>query len=488
MTTVANQGLPLDDRQSIQVVNNSSNPGQNKSQLTQYQLCQLALKALGEGKYNVAATHLKRLTADIEHNQNNHQTELLHAAQQICAVCEMFQDDAEMHKAAVEKSKSREQELRQILGVILEAALARPSHGSDQSFIEIKQSDTKAETQRAAGSGWMIRRLNQILGFKSTEKTIVADQEKGPTIAPKDQSSNELGTTQAENDYHKEDHNAVPDIEKESHKDAGPILSPGRKVRMEAKIVERSEPVDLSIYFFGQFKVFFKERAIAEWKGQKSQAIFKYLVINRHKAVTKEALMEQFWPNADPSAQRRNLHQAIYSLRKSLTPNRSEGPSILFENDRYAIDPQLSVWCDVEEFQQMVKRGNRYWQKGERTQAYSIFEMAETVYNGEFLTEDPYEEWSSWVRNQLQISFLEIANKLGEHYFETGRYSAAISINSKILELDRFDEKAHREIMRCYLAQGQSPLALRRYRMCSELFMQELELPLSPETIALFEA
>ena len=49
------------------------------------------------------------------------------------------------------------------------------------------------------------------------------------------------------------------------------------------------------------------------------------------------------------------------------------------------------------------------------------------------------------------------------------------------------NEEAHRQLICCYLAQGQRHLALRQFLMCLTALKEELNLSPSPETQALYQ-
>ena len=153
------------------------------------------------------------------------------------------------------------------------------------------------------------------------------------------------------------------------------------------------EAYTMAIYCLGPFRVYQHHQLIEEWSGLRGQAVLKYLVAHRGTPIAKDVLMDVFWPDADPEAARRNLHQAIYSLRQTLRRRDPDFQHIQFENNQYLLNPALSVWIDVEEFQTDFQSGRRLEAAGQLAAAMVDYGTAEGLYQGDFLEEDLYDDW-----------------------------------------------------------------------------------------------
>jgi DNA-binding SARP family transcriptional activator len=203
--------------------------------------------------------------------------------------------------------------------------------------------------------------------------------------------------------------------------------------------------------------------------------------------VAKDILMDLFWSDVEPEAARRNLHQAVYSLRQTLRRRDPDNQYILFENNQYSLNSELSVWLDVEEFEAAVQNGRRLESTGQQAEAMRHYAAAVHLYQGDFLADDLYEDWPRPRRQQLRLDVLEVANRLSEYKHEQAEHTAAIALCQQILALDNCYEEAHRRLMRLYLAQGQRHLAIRQYHHCTQALAEELDVPPSAETRALYE-
>jgi DNA-binding SARP family transcriptional activator len=225
---------------------------------------------------------------------------------------------------------------------------------------------------------------------------------------------------------------------------------------------------------------------IAKWSSLKGQSILKYLVTHKGGPIAKDILMDVFWPKVELGDARRNLHQAIYSLRQTLRREQPDIQLIQFKKDCYLLNSELDIWLDFDEFERHVQVGQRLETAGRLAEAMAEYSLAEGLYQGDFLKEDLYEDWPRLQRDHLRSLYLDIADRLSEYYVQQGEYTAAIALCQKVLAQDNCYEQAHRRLMHCYLGLGQRHLAVRQYQNCVEALREELDLTPSEETVALY--
>jgi DNA-binding SARP family transcriptional activator len=195
--------------------------------------------------------------------------------------------------------------------------------------------------------------------------------------------------------------------------------------------------------------------------------------------------MDLFWRDAGPEAARNNLNAANYGLRQALRAGRPDFAHILYQDDHYLLNPAMAVWVDVEEFVARYETGRDLERKDKLAEALREYEVAEGLYQGDFLEEDLYQDWPIPRREGLKDSYLTILDRLSRHYLEEQRYGACIHLCRRILAEDDCREDAHRRLMRCYSQQGQRNLALRQYNLCVETLARVLDVSPMPGTVAL---
>ena len=183
--------------------------------------------------------------------------------------------------------------------------------------------------------------------------------------------------------------------------------------------------------------------------------------------------MEVFWPESSPKASRNSLNVAIHGLRCVLK-KALDVPVIVYSDGTYRLHPDVRLWLDIEEFDKLVERGRLHEDVGETDQATAAYEFATGLYRGEFLADDPYDDWAALIRERLRLAYLDTLGRLSNLHFNAGRYAQSAHLCRRIIEQDPCREDAYRRLMRCYSRQGQPHLALIQYRVCVRALESEL--------------
>jgi DNA-binding SARP family transcriptional activator len=239
-------------------------------------------------------------------------------------------------------------------------------------------------------------------------------------------------------------------------------------------------------YMLGSFRFTLQDQPVAQPPGGRGGMLFKYLVCHHRRQVPREQLMELFWPQADPEMARNRLNVTLNSLRQAL---RQVTPAeiVIFEDGKYALDPSWVVWLDMDEFERQLELARHLEAGGEAQPVIQALEAAANLYQGDFLQDDPYEEWTILIRERLRLAYLDALYQLTGFYFQQGQFAACSTLCKTILEHDRCREDVHCLLMRCYARQDQVPLALRQYQACVEALRQELDVEPGDETNKLAE-
>jgi DNA-binding SARP family transcriptional activator len=268
---------------------------------------------------------------------------------------------------------------------------------------------------------------------------------------------------------------------------------PAREIQQVALLSDRDsqpqpEPASsvatLSVHMLGTFNMTVADAAV-KLPASRAVSLLKYLLLHHKQTLSRDMLMDIFWPDAEPEMARNNLNVSLHSLRKALRAA-TDLPIILFEDGMYSLSTNLQVWLDVEEFERCIKAGQRLEAREQLTAAILEYETAISLYQGDFLEQNPYEEWTILDRERLRIAYLDTLDRLSQIYFEEERYSACRTACQLILQRDPCREDAHCLLMRCYSRQRQHHLALRQYQVCAEMLRSELQVEPAPETTQLY--
>jgi DNA-binding SARP family transcriptional activator len=250
---------------------------------------------------------------------------------------------------------------------------------------------------------------------------------------------------------------------------------------LESHHIATPHHTGLAVYCFGTFRVYLDDAPVEQWESARGRTIFKYLVACRDMPAPKELLASLFWPDSEPELARRSLHQAVYCLRqtfKRLAPNMQ---IVQFAEDRYQINPELTIWIDSEMFKQLIAQAHALEAVGEIEQAMRRYTMAVDMYGGDFLAQERYEVWAEEPRCMYQAMYLGALHRLARHHHERGDHATAIMVCQRALAQEDCDEESHRLLLACYGAQGLRHLAVRQYQLYVNTLKTELGLAPSAE-------
>ncbi|HZD69815.1 MAG TPA: BTAD domain-containing putative transcriptional regulator [Actinomycetes bacterium] len=270
--------------------------------------------------------------------------------------------------------------------------------------------------------------------------------------------------------------------------DLAPVAPPSQQVPLRTSPAGPGlgQAPSLVAHLLGRFRVALHDAPVDNLPSGRSRALLGYLLTHRDPWPSREMLMEIFWPDAAPPVARNNLNVVVHGLRRAFH-TAAEVQVVVFEHGTYRLHPDLRFWVDVDEFDHHVRAGRQLEAAGELAGAIAEYELAASLYQGDFLADDPYEEWPVLTREHLRLTHLETVDRLSHLYFGQSRYAPCAALCQRILERDPCQEDAHRRLMRCYSRQGQLHLALRQYRICADALRAELGIDPAPETTTLYE-
>lgn len=201
----------------------------------------------------------------------------------------------------------------------------------------------------------------------------------------------------------------------------------------------------------------------------RARSLLQYLVIHRSARVPRDAVMEAFWPGADPARARNSLNVAACELRRALRPAVPDDvPLIERGGDGCRLNPTLPWWVDAEELLRCVAAGDAAARLGDRAAATRWYEEAADLYRGDLFSDDPYSDWVAPHRWGLQDAALRALDWLGAAHLADGNAPAASEAARRILQISPDNEEAHRTLMVCHARLDRRSLALRQYRALAD--------------------
>ena len=200
-----------------------------------------------------------------------------------------------------------------------------------------------------------------------------------------------------------------------------------------------------------------------------------FLAAHHPSPVHSEVLMEAFWPSAEPKAARNNLHVAIYGLRRSFEDCGCSTQHVVFDSDFYGFATNLTIATDVDAFEAAATRGAASDERGNTGGAITAYREALSLYRGAYVENDPYAEWAQNERRRLHGRLCRLLDDLSRLELGLGDLGACVATAMRLIEIDPYDEIAHRRLMRAYARMGRHHLAIEAYEAFATRIASELE-------------
>ena len=247
----------------------------------------------------------------------------------------------------------------------------------------------------------------------------------------------------------------------------------------------------LRIQTLGQFRVWLDDVEIGQtrWGREAALQLFQFLITSRRRGLKlhKEQIIDQLWPELDLESGDRTFKVALHTANKTLEPDRKPRTEPYFiqrQGLAYGLNLE-STWLDADAFEQLIVAGNQVLAH-DQAAAIAHYQEALTLFQGDYLPERQYEDWSTTERERLQILALNVMTTLAD-ILVTENPLESIRLTQRVLTIDPVWENAYRTQMTAYLAQGNRPLAWRTYQQCEQMLAEELGVEPLPETQALIK-
>ena len=244
---------------------------------------------------------------------------------------------------------------------------------------------------------------------------------------------------------------------------------------------------DIQAKLLGKFSVRLHGEPLDLGTSRQRKSLLAFLLVNAHRKVSRDELMEAFWPDHTRESARNSLHVAVSNLRKLLRQEDSQQEYIRYHNECYQIDPQLSIETDVHLFLEHWKLGRQFENLQQNGKALEAYRTAAQHYGGKFLEENLYDRWADDERSHISEKYLFILDRISAYHSNNGTPHIALEYCHKILQYDNCREDIHRRSMRCYYRIGKREQAIRQYMNCQKILQEELKVPPTVETQKLFE-
>ncbi|HBF39739.1 MAG TPA: hypothetical protein DDW50_20800 [Firmicutes bacterium] len=246
----------------------------------------------------------------------------------------------------------------------------------------------------------------------------------------------------------------------------------------------------LRIYCLGVFRVVRpgEQQAIGIVSKHKIWLLFKYLMGHKGSAIQTEKVMELLWPDSllNDTA---TLRTTISRLKSLLEPHRigyQRSSYIIYSKDSCAFNLHAPYWLDVDEFEGLCTSAHQLGNSN-RSKATELYLEALSLYEGDYLAEDPDLEWALVPREYYRRLFIDATAEVTRWLLETKEWDKAGSFLKEALKIDPYAEKLQILLMKSFLGMGKLKAAAELYSYYSSFLYKELGVKPSQEWKSLYK-
>jgi predicted ATPase/DNA-binding SARP family transcriptional activator len=242
----------------------------------------------------------------------------------------------------------------------------------------------------------------------------------------------------------------------------------------------------LTITLLGSFRVTSAGKPVSGFESNKVRALLAYLAVEADQPHRREVLAGLLWPDFPEPSARANLRNALANLRQVIGDRQASPPFLHITRQTIQFNCASDHQLDVAILTTLLA--------GALDQpTIEQLEEAVAMYQGPFLTgfsipdSSPFEEWVLLNREALSRQMLDALHQLADHYEQQGVYEQALSYAWRQVELEPWQEEAHRQVMYLLALSDRRSEALAQYEVCRRVLAKELDIEPTAETVALYE-
>ena len=238
---------------------------------------------------------------------------------------------------------------------------------------------------------------------------------------------------------------------------------------------------ELRIQLLGAFTVQIDGSKVeaGRWRLRKARVLVAMLALAPGQRRHREQVLDRLWPNLEPAAAARNLHQTLYVARRTLAGQGVARDGLLtIRDEQVVLDAAGPVDVDVLEFEQSAADALR-------TADMASLRTAADLYRGDLLPDLPDADWLTARREEVRETHREILVRLASSVRQRTPEEALV-ILTRALESDPMHEGALRALMSVLAQMGRRSEALARYERLVDDLLDAFGTDPDPQTVALF--
>jgi SARP family transcriptional regulator, regulator of embCAB operon len=219
--------------------------------------------------------------------------------------------------------------------------------------------------------------------------------------------------------------------------------------------------------------------------GRQGRLAFAHLVCEHLRAVSRDELAEELWLSTVPPSWERSLSALISKLRALLASVGIPDVALTGSFGHYQLLLPADAWIDVEAASEAIDRAESALRGDKPREAWGWAQVAYQISRRPFLT-DEEGPWVTLKRSELREVLVRAHECLSEPGVWGTEPAYAVKHAKEAVAIEPFRETSYQLLMRAHAAVGNRAEALRVYERCRSLLSEELGVPPSPQTEAVY--
>ncbi|MDB5069747.1 MAG: hypothetical protein JWM87_858 [Candidatus Eremiobacteraeota bacterium] len=229
----------------------------------------------------------------------------------------------------------------------------------------------------------------------------------------------------------------------------------------------------LDVRCLGEFSIRHADGWLAGSQIRKGRQLIQYLVAHPRRLVSRDELIDAFWPDCVTDAAAHRVHLVVSAARATLRRVLGGAEAIRSVRSSYALEESLRVETDFTRFLSLADSGDP-----------ADWHAALALYRGEFLSGEDG-DWLIPLRVRCASAFVAILDALARQAYERGDHATALRYGLELIGAERGHEGATQLAMRAFAALGRRERVRAIYDQLAGYLRKSLSVTPTVETTAL---
>ena len=248
------------------------------------------------------------------------------------------------------------------------------------------------------------------------------------------------------------------------------------------RIIESSDSVyDIMLNSFGKGDVTVRGEKIEEneWSKKKWKLIFIYLLLNSKRELTKDKIIDMFYPDTPLESVNNIFHQIVSKFRNlikidsAINPDNSKNrakksilgelklaaPLIIYEDKILRLNYDFNFYIDSNEFEKYYKLVSTEKDKDKKL---IYLKKAINFYKGDFL-EGNYDNWCEELRTKYKSYLVSMSEELIKLLYFEGDYTGTLNYCENLLKYEKLNLVSYEYTIKSYENLDKHKLAREKY-------------------------